>query len=449
VLAHKLEELFDLAAQPDHRISEELELVVTMAIQFLGMMLRKKSSNAMTGIDLDGFVRQVDEVLREARTVPIMPRTSTITRPVRAEASTDRLSEATRHRLAIAGTSAFLEYLSARGGTSRSRLRGVWNTVRDELSNMQSLPLASVLEPHTVATQALLQRLGKRAELVIDAGEVRVDARISEAIGLAAVHLITNAVDHGIELPAARVAAGKRPQGAVRLRAAEHPGWLVVTIDDDGAGVDVEAVRARAIERGLLSAARAEGSSESELLEYILQPGFSTRDAVNDVSGRGVGLDAVKTAVTRVGGSLRIASTRTRGTSFTLSIPVPQRQVRAYHFLAPGGAVALGFSARWTPSIEDAPAADALDPVRAIQLAGTSRQTATERSRPLKDLVLRLRWGFLEIVLRAASEPVLVTAERICPTPDDYPIEVVTIDNHETILLRPEHLSLLPRADHA
>ena len=206
-------------------------------------------------------------------------------------------------------------------------------------------------------------------------------------------------------------------------------------------------MRARAIDRGLLSNSLGATIGRDELLEYVLQPGFSTRDAVSDLSGRGVGLDAVKTAVLRVGGGIRIASTPGRGSTFTLSVPVVQRQVRAYHFLAPGGAVALGFSARWTPSIVEASSVDALDPVSAIQLAGSSRQTVTELARPLRDLVLRLRWGFLEIMLRAATEPVLVTAERICPTPDDYPIEVVSIDHQETILLRPEHLTRSIRSD--
>lgn len=447
VLSHKLEELFALATQLDYAVPDDVEFVVTMAIQFLGMMLRKKSSNAMSGIDLDGFVRQVDEVLREARTVPSTPRTTTISKSASHEVSTDRLSEATRHRLAIAGTNAFLEYLSARGGTSRNRLRGVWSAVRDELSSIQSVPLASVLEPHMTAAQALVHQLGKLAEIEIDAGGVRVDSRVAEAIGLAAVHLIRNAVDHGIEQPSTRVAAGKPAHGAIRVRASEQPGTLTVTVDDDGGGIDVEAVRARAIDRGLLSKSLGATIGRDELLEYVLQPGFSTRDAVSDLSGRGVGLDAVKTAVLRVGGEVRIASTPGRGSTFTLSVPVVQRQVRAYHFLAPGGAVALGFSARWTPSIVEASTVDALDPVSAIQLAGSSRQTVTELARPLRDLVLRLRWGFLEIMLRAATEPVLVTAERICPTPDDYPIEVVSIDNQETILLRPEHLTRIIRSD--
>lgn len=440
VLAHKLEELFALATQLDYRVSDDVEFVVTMAIQFLGMMLRKKSSNVNSGIDLDGFVRQVDEVLRETRTVPGTPRTATVSKSDSAEVTTDRLSEATRHRFAIAGTTAFLEYLSARGGTSRDRLRGVWRAVRDELSSMQSVPLASVLEPHTSAAQALARQLNKRVELEVDAGAVRVDSRVAEAVGLAVVHLIRNAIDHGIEMPTTRVLVGKPAHGVVRIRASEQPGSLTVTVDDDGAGIDIEAVRARAIDRGLLARDRSETISRAELLEYVLQPGFSTRDAVSDLSGRGVGLDAVKTAVMRVGGDIQVASTQRHGSTFTLSMPVVPRQIRAYHFLAPGGAVALGFSARWTPSVEEAPAADALDPVKAIHLASSSRQT-TELSQPIRDLVLRLRWGFLEIMLRAATEPVLVTAERICPTPDDYPIEIVSIDNHETILLRPEHLA--------
>ncbi len=398
VLAHKLEELFAVAAHLEYRVSDDVEFVVTMAIQFLGMMLRKKSSNAMTGIDLDGFVRQVDEVLRETRTVPSTPRMTMISKSAGPESSTDRLSEATRHRLAIAGTNAFLEYLSARSTASRTRLRGVWSTVRDELSSMQSVSLASVLEPQTAAAQALVQQLGKLAEIEVDASGVRVDSRVAEAIGLAIVHLIRNAADHGIELPTARVAAGKSAHGVIQIRASEQAGALTVTVTDDGAGIDVEAVRARAIDRGLVTRARSETLGRSEILEYVLQPGFSTRDAVSELSGRGVGLDAVKTAVMRVGGDIRIASEPGRGATFTLSLPVLQRQLRAYQFLAPGGTVALGFSARWTPSVEEAPVPDALDPVSAIQLTGSSRQTVTAVSRPIRDLVLRLRTSSADLL---------------------------------------------------
>lgn len=447
VLSQKLEELFAVAGQLDYRVSDDLELVITMAIQFLGVLLRKKSGNAVSGIDLPGFVRQVDEVLRETRAVPTiaMPRTATIgkVRVPNVKVSMDRLSEPTRHRLAVAATNAYLEYLSARGTTSRTRLRGVWATLRDELSGMQSVPLEPVIDRHATTAQSLARELGKQVAVELELGAMRVESRVAEALDLAIVHLIRNALDHGIEPPPARVAAGKPAYGMIRIRAAEQLGMTVLEIEDDGAGIDLDAVRERAIERGLLRPERAATASDAELLDYIFHPGFTTRSMITEVSGRGVGMDAVKAALVRVGGNVSISTTKGHGSKVTLETPAPIRQIRAYQFLSPGGGVSLAVSARWTPVVEDGPARDALDPATAIQLAGSSRQTVLDLARPVRDLVLRLRWGFLEIALRAATEPVLVTADRICPTPDDYPLEVVAIDQQETILLRPEHLTSL------
>jgi hypothetical protein len=117
------------------------------------------------------------------------------------------------------------------------------------------------------------------------------------------------------------------------------------------------------------------------------------------------------------------------------------RQLRCYHFLAPNGAINFAISGRWTPTIVDRDPRQALDPLQAVSLVGGSRQTATKWARDsARDLVLELRWGFLELFVRVASAPQLVTAERICPTADDAPVEVVMIDGVEALLLRPEHL---------
>ncbi|HEY4239650.1 MAG TPA: ATP-binding protein [Kofleriaceae bacterium] len=436
VLSQKLEDLLSLAGQRQYRVSEDFDLVVTMATQFIGMVLRKKTGSTMTGIDLDGFVRQVDEVLRETRTLPTTSRTFT---PVKSRvAELDRLSEPTRQRLAIAATTAYLEYLSARAGVSRGRLRTLWQTLRDELGRMQATLLGEVLARHATAGTAIAMELGKRVDLHLALGDSRVDSRVAEALDTAVLHLVRNAIDHGIEGAAARRAAGKSEAGTIQISAAERAGMIELSVRDDGGGIDFGAVRARAVEFGLLPAARAERATEAELHELLYHGGFSTRTEVTDVSGRGVGLDAVRASLARVGGTVTLA-TSPAGTTFTLAVPAPVRQMPVYQFLAPGGAVSIAISARWTPTLE-APRPDALEPLGAIQLLNTSRQTSVTATE-IRDLVLDLRWGFLDLHLRAATEPVLVTAERVCPTPDDYPIEILTIDGRETVLLRPEHLA--------
>jgi two-component system chemotaxis sensor kinase CheA len=437
LLSQKLEDLLALARQNRYQVSEDFELVVTMATQFLSILLRKKSSTT-SGIDLAGFVRQVDEVLRESRALNDGPRVNRGGKQ-RSDAALDRLSEPTRGKFAIAATAAFLEYLGARGGTSRTRLRGIWTTLRDELARMHATSLEAILERYAMAGRDLAASLGKQAVVELDLAEVRADSRVAEAIDIAVLHLIRNAIDHGIEAPAIREAANKPAHGTIRLCAREQAGQLKITVTDDGSGIDLAAVRAKGTKRNLIDQARAAVASENELLDLLFHPGFSTRDEVTELSGRGVGMDAVRTALLRVGGTVKISTELGRGSTITLLVPTGLRQVRAYQFLGPGGTVSLAVSARWTPSI-DHTADTALDPISAIQLLGSSRQTSVDMSRPVEDLALRLRWGFLELSLRAATEPVLVTAERVCPTPDDYPVEVISIDGHETLMLRPEHV---------
>jgi len=172
---------------------------------------------------------------------------------------------------------------------------------------------------------------------------------------------------------------------------------------------------------------------------------LSTKTRATELSGRGVGMDAVKTAIERVGGKIRIV-TSSAGTTVAITVRALVRHLNAYQFLAPGAAVSLAVSARWTPAIELSRAADSIDPLHAIQLFGKTRQTAVGMTMPLRHLSIRLRWGFLEVSLRAATEPRLVTAERVCPTAEDHPIEVIIVDGVETLLIRPEHVSELAAA---
>ncbi len=434
VLAQKLEELVALAGQLQYSVSEDFELVVTMATQFATMLIKKKSAG---GIDLDGFLRQVDDVLRETRvlrkTRPTNPRLALAA----AESPADRLSPETRNRVAGAATDAFLEYLAARNTSSRARLRGIWNTLSQDLSRLNAIELAPLLERQRSAVESVAGELGKQVELVIDANDVRLEPRVAEAVDMAVLHLVRNALDHGIESSTARAAAGKSPTGRVTIRAHEIAGSVQIVVEDDGGGIDLAAVRATAVARRLLDDKRA--TSERELVDILFQPGFTTRASIGDVSGRGVGLDAVKAGIAKVGGTVRLAHQIGAGTTITLGVPAPLRQLRVFQFLAPGGAVNLAVSARWTPTIE-APSEQAIDPIQAMQLSGGSRQTLAGAPPP-KQLAVRLRWGFLEIPLQIATEPVLATAERVCPTPDDHPIEVVLIDGVEALLVRPEHVA--------
>jgi two-component system sensor histidine kinase and response regulator WspE len=136
-------------------------------------------------------------------------------------------------------------------------------------------------------------------------------------------------VDHGLELPADREAAGKPATGTIRLEARHRAGMLQITLTDDGRGIDVGELRARAVGRGLVEQAVADRLSELELLEFLFLPGFSTKDRVTEISGRGVGLDVVQSMVKGVGGSVRVATQPGRQTVFTLQLPITMSVIRA------------------------------------------------------------------------------------------------------------------------
>ncbi|HYD51414.1 MAG TPA: chemotaxis protein CheW [Gemmatimonadaceae bacterium] len=165
------------------------------------------------------------------------------------------------------------------------------------------------------------QRTGKRARLETSGGDVQLDKGIAETIADPMLHLLRNAVDHGIETPAERAARGKPAEGLIRVSAQRRGEQVLVVIADDGGGVDLERVRRTAVARGLVSDEEAAALEPDGVLDLLFAPGFSTAERVTDISGRGVGLDVVRTSVARFGGGVRMLSDR-RGTRVELSLPV-------------------------------------------------------------------------------------------------------------------------------
>jgi two-component system chemotaxis sensor kinase CheA len=164
--------------------------------------------------------------------------------------------------------------------------------------------------------------LGKQVRVETEGDDTELDRSILEAIKDPLMHLVRNAVDHGIESPEERIAAGKPPDGLLRISASHEGGQVTIELRDDGRGIDLDKVRLRAVERGLLSASAAQRLTHREAIELIFQPGFSTADQVTNLSGRGVGMDVVRTNLERVGGTIEVATQWGRGTTYTLKIPL-------------------------------------------------------------------------------------------------------------------------------
>jgi two-component system sensor histidine kinase and response regulator WspE len=173
------------------------------------------------------------------------------------------------------------------------------------------------------------RQLGKEVRFELNGEATGVDRDVLEGLEAPLTHLLRNAVDHGLEMPSERAALGKAAQGVVRIEARHHAGMLAITVTDDGRGIDPAALRAKIVERGLLADSVAQNLTPAELFEFIFLPGFSTASSVTEISGRGVGLDAVRSAVEAASGVVRVTSELARGTSFHLQLPVTRSVMRA------------------------------------------------------------------------------------------------------------------------
>ena len=192
--------------------------------------------------------------------------------------------------------------------------------LQETIMDVRMLPLRHVFERFPRLVRDLARQQGKQVELVLQGEETRVDKAVIDDLGEPLVHLIRNAVDHGIEPPAVRAARGKSPTGTILLTAFQESSQVVITLVDDGGGIDAAEVRRRALERGIVRA--DEALTDREAIQLIFTEGFSTARTITDVSGRGVGLDVVVHSMERLNGLIEAETIPGAGTKFTLHLPL-------------------------------------------------------------------------------------------------------------------------------
>jgi two-component system chemotaxis sensor kinase CheA len=226
------------------------------------------------------------------------------------------------------------------------RLDMVTADLRESVMKARMQPVSNIFSKMPRIVRDLSQSLGRRVRLQVEGQDTELDKSLLEAIKDPLTHAVRNALDHGIEPPDARLAAGKDPEGTLKLRAAQQGSHVVIEVSDDGAGIAVEKVRQKGIERGLITPGRAAHMGERELLQLLFVPGFSTAATVTNVSGRGVGMDVVRTNVEKIGGKVEIDSRAGKGTTLRLRIPltlaiIPALIVRSVNqsFALPQGAL--------------------------------------------------------------------------------------------------------------
>jgi len=203
-----------------------------------------------------------------------------------------------------------------------SQLDLLVSDLQNSVMKTRMQPIGRLFQKYPRIARDLARQLGKDVELVLSGEETEVDKTMIEDLADPLIHLIRNAVDHGVEMPEERQAAGKPLKSIVRLEARQEGDHIVLIVADDGKGMNAERIRAKATEKGLISEEEANTLDERQSLNLILLPGFSTKTQISDVSGRGVGMDVVKTNIQKLNGSIEIRSEPGKGSVFIISLPL-------------------------------------------------------------------------------------------------------------------------------
>ena len=422
LVCHKLEDLLVVARSRGYAVDEDFDLAVNMALRFTAMLVHKKVGAHMHGIDLPGFIKRIDALIAAAKPEQRTLRVSTGSfAAMRRDPATPRVPGALRPRLAALAVDAFIEYAAARG-QRRDRLRASWHSLR-ELVGLQRAALgAAQLDKHRANAAQLARDLGKQLVVTFDIATAEVTAETLAAIDAAVLHLVRNAIDHGIELPAERAAAGKASAGAIRLHGETRDERFVVTVEDDGRGVAIDEVMARAIDLGLV----APNSADRERwFELVCQPGFSTRAQPSDVSGRGVGLDVVRAAVSDIGGSLTATTRNGLGTCWTVDVPLPKLSFGGHVLRVDGVPFPIAIDDSWAPgpTVADAPVLDVAARLGLTDAPG-SAPTFTFGN------------GATRVAIRASHAPSPAQMRRLVASPAFA--EVVVLETVEGLLVHPD-----------
>ncbi len=264
--------------------------------------------------------------------------------------------------------------------STSQRLNLITSELQEGVMKTRMQPVGNVWSKFPRVVRDLALQCGKQVRIEMEGEDTELDKTIIEAIKDPLTHIVRNSVDHGIETPELRLAAGKPAEGRLFLRAFHEGGQVNIEVTDDGAGIDVEKVRSRAVERNLLTAEQAARMGDHEVANLIFLPGFSTASAVTNISGRGVGMDVVKTSVEKIGGTVDLQPRPGQGTTLRIRIPLTLA-------IIPALIVVCG---------EDRYAIPQVNLLELVRLEGEQARTAIEHIHDTK--VYRLRGNLLPLV---------------------------------------------------
>ena len=259
----------------------------------------------------------------------------------------------------------------------------VTNDLQALIMQVRMMPVDAVFMRFPRMVRDLANTLGKRLDLQVSGEDTELDRTVIDGLGDPLVHMLRNAVDHGLELPEDRVAAGKDPVGVIQLSARHAGNSVVIEVRDDGTGIDPDALRASVVRKGLMDQAAADALTDQEAIDLIFLPGFSTAAQTTDISGRGVGMDAVRTAIAELNGEVTIQSALGQGSVFTIRLPLTLAIIQA--LLVDAGADLRGGAQVWAVPLEAIEETVIVDPADTRPVCGRPCMV-------LRDSVVPLVW---------------------------------------------------------
>jgi chemotaxis protein histidine kinase CheA len=318
-------------------------------------------------------------------------------------------------------------------------------TLMDELHDktllMRMLPLAIVFEPAARMVRELARSVGKQVECAVSGSEIELDRQMIDKLSDPIIHLIRNGIDHGLETPEKRTAAGKAAQGRLTLSARQDGGWVVIEIGDDGGGIPLAAVRDKAVKKGFITEEKAAAMTDQEAIDLIFLPGFSTNNIITDLSGRGVGMDVVKQCVLDdLQGSVSVETKPGAGTTFALRLPLSLAVMRV--LLVEVAGLPFGFTAQYVAELLRLP--------RDAQMIVAERNAVIIRNEfvpvvPLADLLhIPANLARPRAAKIAHSQDMLLVVLRIRNEKIAVQVDDLLDERDMVIKPMPEHLRKLP-----
>jgi two-component system chemotaxis sensor kinase CheA len=351
-LAHTSEDLLNKLRKGDFIADGKIIDVLIQAHNAASILIQRIESRDLQPIELNGLL----EKLRGAMQQPVLVQVEDVA-PVKKEQAPQvsetfdvihqRTADSTirvdigrlddlmnlvgelvlaRNRLSQASQSLIEKYerieMSKHIADVSNQIDFVTTELQMAVMKTRMVPIEKVFNGLPLVARELMRTTGKDVDLQIYGKETELDKSIIEELNDPLVHMVRNAIDHGIEPPEERIKQGKPPQGIVVVNAERDGNYILITMEDDGRGIDAEKIKQKAVEKGLISEMQAREMSTSDMLNLIFIPGFSTKQEITNVSGRGVGMDVVKTNISKLKGIIEIASEVGKGTIITLKVPL-------------------------------------------------------------------------------------------------------------------------------